>query len=233
MSIVAAVRDIKARFLEREDGKVSYSLYKKDEAGNPVVWRNIGDKRAIEKTSQALREGQPKLLKKLVDVAVHNHMIGENQTLGIRHPSQSFPPGKQHEGCTPASLAGAFNDLSHKPSSTDGGVGAKRTYDSKTVLPKEHTYALLVRMMKLVNTWAKEEQMNGNNIRHWDIMSIQKMARVATLVPTTLDELADCEPPENTHNMYGERLINNINAYIVQEKLERYIENRPNRLLKT
>ncbi len=101
MSIVAAVRDIKARFLEREDGKVSYSLYKKDEAGNPVVWRNIGDKRAIEKTSQALREGQPKLLKKLVDVAVHNHMIGENQTLGIRHPSQSFPPGKQHEGCTP------------------------------------------------------------------------------------------------------------------------------------
>jgi len=88
-------------------------------------------------------------------------------------------------------------------------------------------------MMKLVNTWAKEEQMNGNNIRHWDIMSIQKMARVATLVPTTLDELADCEPPENTHNMYGERLINNINAYIVQEKLERYIENRPNRLLKT
>jgi hypothetical protein len=64
-SIVAAVRDINARFIEREDGKVSQSLDEKDEAGNPVTWRDIGDKRAIEKTSQALREGQPKLLKKL------------------------------------------------------------------------------------------------------------------------------------------------------------------------
>ncbi len=69
--------------------------------------------------------------------------------------------------------------------------------------------------------------MNGNNISYWDIMSTQKMVRVATLVPTTLDELADCELPKNTHRMYGERLIKNINAYIVQEKLKKYVENRP------
>lgn len=64
-SIVAAIREIGGRFLEREDGKITSSLDERDENGNPVTWKDIGDKRAIEKTSQALREGQPKLLKKL------------------------------------------------------------------------------------------------------------------------------------------------------------------------
>jgi len=64
-SIVAAIREIEGRFLEREDGKITSSLDERDEEGNPVTWKDIGDKRAIEKTSQALREGQPKLLKKL------------------------------------------------------------------------------------------------------------------------------------------------------------------------
>lgn len=64
-SIVAAIREIEGRFLEREDGKPTSSLDERDEFGNPVTWKDIGDKRAVEKTSQALREGQPKLLKKL------------------------------------------------------------------------------------------------------------------------------------------------------------------------
>lgn len=66
-SIVAAIREINGRFLEREDGKTSTTLDEKDADGNPVKWRDIGDKKAIEKTSQALREGQPKLLKKLAE----------------------------------------------------------------------------------------------------------------------------------------------------------------------
>ena len=64
-SIVTAMREAGGRFLEREDGKTSCSLDETDEDGNPVVWKDIGDRRAIEKTSQALREGQPKLLRKL------------------------------------------------------------------------------------------------------------------------------------------------------------------------
>jgi hypothetical protein len=46
-SIVAAVREQRGRFLENNtrDG----------------TWYDIGDRKAIEKTSQALREGQPKL----------------------------------------------------------------------------------------------------------------------------------------------------------------------------
>ena len=74
-SIVAAIREIDGRFLEREDGQTSASLDERDENGNPVTWRDIGDKKAIEKTSQALREGQPKLLKKLA--AVQNAPVAQ------------------------------------------------------------------------------------------------------------------------------------------------------------
>mmetsp|Transcript_712 Transcript_712/g.1697 ORF Transcript_712/g.1697 Transcript_712/m.1697 type:complete len:519 (-) Transcript_712:612-2168(-) len=52
-SIVAAIREQNGRFLERDKDK--------------GVWCDIGDKKAIEKTSQALREGQPKLRKKMVE----------------------------------------------------------------------------------------------------------------------------------------------------------------------
>jgi len=52
-SIVAAIRKISGRFLERSKDQES--------------WYDIGDAKATEKTSQALREGQPKLRKKMID----------------------------------------------------------------------------------------------------------------------------------------------------------------------
>lgn len=53
-SIVAAIREQNGRFLEKDGAKGS--------------WYDIGDKKAIEKTSQALREGQPKLRQKIVEM---------------------------------------------------------------------------------------------------------------------------------------------------------------------
>lgn len=53
-SIVAAIREQNGRFLEKKACK--------------VLWFDIGDKKAIEKTSQALREGQPKLRQKIVEM---------------------------------------------------------------------------------------------------------------------------------------------------------------------
>ncbi|KAL7539248.1 hypothetical protein ACHAWF_006351 [Thalassiosira exigua] len=104
-SIVAAIREIKGRFLEREDGKIPTSLDEKDAEGNPVTWKDIGDKRAVEKTSQALREGQPKLLKKLalqketsadmqVPGAGHAGIAPQSQMMpqfGHNQPPQQFP----------------------------------------------------------------------------------------------------------------------------------------------
>jgi len=52
-SIVAAIREQNGRFLERDPKK--------------GTWYDIGDKKAMEKTSQALREGQPKLRQKIVE----------------------------------------------------------------------------------------------------------------------------------------------------------------------
>ena len=68
-SIVAAMREVGGRFLQREDGGTSETLDEKDAHGNPVVYVDIGDKRAVEKTSQALREGQPKLLRQMAQRA--------------------------------------------------------------------------------------------------------------------------------------------------------------------
>jgi len=89
-SIVAAMREVGGRFLERVDGKTSASLDEKDKSGNLVAWKDIGDKRAIEKTSQALREGQPKLLKKLA--LQHVICLPHSQVIPYRSGS-SYPSG--------------------------------------------------------------------------------------------------------------------------------------------
>lgn len=52
-SIVAAIREQRGRFLEKnKDG----------------TWDDIGEKKAVEKTSQALREGQPKLKRQIAEL---------------------------------------------------------------------------------------------------------------------------------------------------------------------
>lgn len=55
-SIVAAIRSQNGRFLERSK--------------DLQTWYDIGDAKATEKTSQALREGQPKLRKRMIDNGV-------------------------------------------------------------------------------------------------------------------------------------------------------------------
>ena len=96
-----------------------------------------------------------------------------------------------------------------------------------TVLPKMKTELLLARIKKLVNMWADEEQMNGNNVFYWNILSNPKMMNIANEVPTTIEELADFELPQNVIKQYGERLVKNFNAFIKQENLQKYIDARP------
>lgn len=75
-SIVAAIREQKGRFLERDAKK--------------GVWFDIGDKKAVEKTSQALREGQPKLKKKM---AALGQLPAEQANGGI----ESVPTSMQQQ----------------------------------------------------------------------------------------------------------------------------------------
>jgi len=73
-SIVAAIREQGGRFLTKDENK--------------GTWFDIGDKKAIEKTSQALREGQPKLREKMVELG-GQHQFGN----GMYNPNQMTNPG--------------------------------------------------------------------------------------------------------------------------------------------
>jgi len=65
-SIVAAIRKNNGRFLERSKDLQS--------------WYDIGDAKATEKTSQALREGQPKLRKKMIDHGIISDDLAQCST---------------------------------------------------------------------------------------------------------------------------------------------------------
>lgn len=89
-SIVAAIREQKGRFLE------------KDKKG---TWYDIGDKKATEKTSQALREGQPKLKQKFEELGSHAAAILESQ-LTDSSPRNSF---NSSYAASDSSLRHSFN----------------------------------------------------------------------------------------------------------------------------
>mmetsp|Transcript_110039 Transcript_110039/g.164687 ORF Transcript_110039/g.164687 Transcript_110039/m.164687 type:complete len:571 (+) Transcript_110039:101-1813(+) len=98
-SIVAAIREQRGRFLERDVKK--------------GTWYDIGDKKAIEKTSQALREGQPKLRQKMVEAG----QIPPNSQVSMEH---QFGNGIYNP--TPhRTNSGASNHSAHSHSAHSGG----------------------------------------------------------------------------------------------------------------
>lgn len=86
-SIVAAIREQNGRFLEKDA---------KDD-----TWYDIGDKKAIEKTSQALRENQPKLRQKIVEMGGGVAGTAAFMESQYGHPGIYNP---EQVGLTPASL---------------------------------------------------------------------------------------------------------------------------------
>lgn len=101
------------------------------------------------------------------------------------------------------------------------------------VLPKKATIDLTARIKKLIGMWAEEEQMNGKNVFYWNILSTSQMKNVAGNVPTTLEELAECDIPQEVQRQYGERIIRSINAFVESQNLKKYLENRPKKKQKT
>ena len=86
---------------------------------------------------------------------------------------------------------------------------------------------LMQRIKKLVTNWAEEEQMNGNKVFYWNIMSNGAMNTIASKVPLSLDELNDLGVlGENVVKEYGERLVKNINSFVEQNDLKKYMVNR-------
>jgi hypothetical protein len=93
-SIVSAIRKQQGRFLERNAKKGS--------------WYDIGDKKAIEKTSQALREGQPKLQQKMIDLG----QIPPNQGTNMEHQYDNGIYNPRGAPSSSANSLGSFPDSS-------------------------------------------------------------------------------------------------------------------------
>lgn len=86
-SIVAAIREQNGRFLEKD--------------ASDETWYDIGDKKAIEKTSQALRENQPKLRQKIVEMGGGVAGTAAFMESQYGHPGIYNP---EQVGLTPVSL---------------------------------------------------------------------------------------------------------------------------------
>ncbi len=107
-------------------------------------------------------------------------------------------------------------------------VGKKsKSPGEKSVLPRNHTDALVKRIQKLVTMWADEEMMIGKKVFYWHIMNASAMATIASQVPLSIDELNDLAVlGENVVKEYGDRLIRNINAFVDQNNLQKYKKNK-------
>ena len=68
---------------------------------------------------------------------------------------------------------------------------------------------------------------NIKQMTDWNIMSNSAMTTFASQVPTSMEELSALGIlGENVVKEYGERLVKNIRAYVNQENLQHYLDNR-------
>ena len=145
-SIVAAIREQNGRFLERDT--------------KSTTWYDIGDKKAMEKTSQALREGQPKLRQKIVELGggaagaaalLESQFPGSNvyqasQATGVMTPEQRMAQQQQQQQQQAAAVAQAAQQQAAAAQSL--GV------------PPETISGEMLHRMSLTETSIAEEPMN-------------------------------------------------------------------------
>ena len=88
--------------------------------------------------------------------------------------------------------------------------------------------------MKLIHIGLILPVLPNSTQSDWNIMSNSAMSTLAAQVPTSTKELAELGVlGENVVKEYGERLIKNINAFIQQEKLQKYLEHRKSKRTKS
>jgi hypothetical protein len=107
-SIVATIREQQRGFLER---------------GKDKIWYDIGDAKATEKTSQALREGQPDLRQKMIDEGI---IIKDPSTMYSSPPriAQIVTPQSKQELAAMAGAAPTMPDNNFHTSNFSGHHGS-------------------------------------------------------------------------------------------------------------
>ena len=109
---------------------------------------------------------------------------------------------------------------------------ASKNKRGKGVLPANRTADLSDRIKKLVTNMAEEEQMNGEKVFYWNILSVDNISQIAKEVPTTAEELAECGIPVKIQKTYGERILKIIQSFIQMNGLQEYIDKRPKKKIK-
>ena len=109
---------------------------------------------------------------------------------------------------------------------------ASKTKRGKGVLPANSTADLSDRIKKLVTNMAEEEQMNGEKVFYWNILTMDNISQISNEVPTTTEELAECGIPVKIQKTYGERIVKVVQSFIQMNGLQEYIDKRPKKKIK-
>jgi bloom syndrome protein len=98
-----------------------------------------------------------------------------------------------------------------------------------SVLPSDATQELVERIKTLAQNWSEEEKMiGGKNVFYWHILSNNSMKSIASQLPTTVEELKGMgELGENIVEVYGERLVRVVKAFVETKGLEEYLKKKP------
>lgn len=91
----------------------------------------------------------------------------------------------------------------------------------QSVLPHNHTNKIIEMLKTLVKRWADEEQMMGNHVFYWHILSGGEVKTIASNAPTTVDDLKTIGIlSEKKLEEYGARIVKPIKMYVKNEGLE-------------
>eukprot|EP00536_Pseudo-nitzschia_multiseries_P017448 jgi/Psemu1/264303/estExt_Genewise1Plus.C_15560004 len=94
----------------------------------------------------------------------------------------------------------------------------------QSVLPLHHTNKLSETLKTLVQRWADEEQLMGNHVFYWHILSAAEVKTIASHAPATVDDLkAIGILSEKKLEEYGARIVKPIRMYIEKEGLEDHV----------
>jgi len=103
----------------------------------------------------------------------------------------------------------------------DLDLGTPNRRKMQSVLPRQHTNKLVDTLKTLVQRWADEEQLMGNHVFYWHILSVAEMKTIASHAPTTVDDLKTIGIlSEKKLDEYGARIVKPIRMYIEKEGLE-------------
>mmetsp|Transcript_12438 Transcript_12438/g.21777 ORF Transcript_12438/g.21777 Transcript_12438/m.21777 type:complete len:172 (+) Transcript_12438:2-517(+) len=96
------------------------------------------------------------------------------------------------------------------------------------VLPHPHPAKIAERLKTLSMKWAEEEQLMGNNIFYWNILSNEEMKAIASQAPITKEEISELGIlGDKKLEEYGARIVKAIKLYVEKEDLERQLSRRP------